>query len=100
MFAGAIESGSPFRLLVIGNRIGVVAKQNGMRECGSPGRAAVLEGETKPVEGAADIQSLAFTDKPPSAKLDFLAANTQPQILGTITDVEKRLMQIGDVLVG
>lgn len=70
-----------------------------MGQSGVPRPATALEGKTKAVEGAADVQTFTFPDDVSRAEFNFLAANAQAQILRAVRDIEKRLVQIGKVFV-
>ena len=60
----------------------------------------MLEGETKSVESTADVQAFTFADKASRAKLDFLTADAQAQVLREIADIDECLVQVGDALIG
>ena len=75
MLGGSSEPRPPFRLLMIGNRVGIRANENRMGQRGIPGPAAVLERETETIERAAEVQAFAFPDDMSRTKFDFLASN-------------------------
>src|SRR5260370_3033561 len=73
----ACETRTPLRLSVIGNGERVWSNKDGMRQGRIPGPAAVPEGETKSVEGATNVQALAFPDNMTAAKLNLLAPDAE-----------------------
>src|SRR5262249_54927862 len=48
---------------------------------------------------AADVQAFTCSNDISHSEFDFLAADTQAQILRTVYDVEENLMQIGDIFI-
>ena len=59
----------------------------------------MLVRKTKSVEGPTDIQALAPADKMPGAKFNFLAADSEAQVLRRVSDIDKRLVEISNILV-
>jgi len=93
------EPRTPFRLTVIRNCERVRPQQNRMRQRRIKGPPAIFEREPESVKSATDIQALAVANQMTRTKFYFLAADAKAQVLRGVSDIEKRLVQIGDVLI-